>query len=40
MLDPDDNTPLKDVKLGTMPQIPPTMSLFELLNVFQEGGSK
>lgn len=40
LLDPDDNTPLKDVKLGTMPQVDPKMSLFELLNVFQEGGSK
>jgi metal transporter CNNM len=40
LLDPDDNTPLKDVKLGSMPQVDPKMSLFELLNVFQEGGSK
>ncbi|KAG2186983.1 hypothetical protein INT44_003211 [Umbelopsis vinacea] len=39
LLDPDDNTPLKDVKLTTMTQISPKMSLFELLNVFQEGGS-
>lgn len=40
LLDPDDNTPLKDVKLGTMTQISPKMNLFELLNVFQEGSSK
>ncbi|GAB5586627.1 hypothetical protein Unana1_01527 [Umbelopsis nana] len=39
LLDPDDNTPMRDVKLGSMPQVPPKMSLFELLNRFQEGGS-
>ncbi|KAJ3100150.1 hypothetical protein HDU96_010434 [Phlyctochytrium bullatum] len=39
LLDPDDATPLADVPIGRLPRIRSDTPLFEILHVFEEGGS-
>ncbi|KAJ9063874.1 hypothetical protein DSO57_1036351 [Entomophthora muscae] len=39
LLDPEESTPVREVKIFPIPHIPATMSLFDLLNSFQEGAS-
>jgi len=37
LLDPEASTPVREVPIYSIPQVPAIMSLFELLNSFQEG---
>ncbi|KAJ1871966.1 hypothetical protein LPJ55_003485 [Coemansia sp. RSA 990] len=39
LLDPDDAVPVRDAKITSIPQITPDVSLYDILNAFQEGGS-
>ncbi|KAI9292921.1 DUF21-domain-containing protein [Neoconidiobolus thromboides FSU 785] len=39
LIDPDDETPIKNVKIHPIPKVKPDLSLFDLLNEFQEGAS-
>ncbi|KAJ3152141.1 hypothetical protein HK101_001835 [Irineochytrium annulatum] len=39
LLDPDDATPLADIRIGRLPRIRHDTPLFEILHVFEEGGS-
>lgn len=40
LLDPEESTPVRQVKIFPIPHVAATMSLFDLLNSFQEGASK
>ncbi|KAJ2817366.1 hypothetical protein IWW50_006193, partial [Coemansia erecta] len=39
LLDPDDAVPVREVRIAGIPFITPDVSLFDILNAFQEGGS-
>lgn len=39
MLDPDDNIPVRQVAINTLPSVKEWMPLFDILNTFQEGRS-
>ncbi|OZJ02073.1 hypothetical protein BZG36_05059 [Bifiguratus adelaidae] len=39
LLDPDDNLPMRNMKINKIPTVNPEMSLFDMLNAFQEGKS-
>ncbi|KAJ2634457.1 hypothetical protein GGF44_003528 [Coemansia sp. RSA 1694] len=39
LLDPDDAVPVRDVKISAIPLVTPDVSLYDILNAFQEGGS-
>ncbi|ORX69856.1 DUF21-domain-containing protein [Linderina pennispora] len=39
LLDPDDALQVREAKLTTMPLVTPNISLYDILNAFQEGGS-
>ncbi|KAJ1673177.1 hypothetical protein EV182_005746, partial [Spiromyces aspiralis] len=39
LLDPDDSVPVRDVKILPIPSVTPDISLYDILNTFQEGGS-
>ncbi|KAJ1965145.1 hypothetical protein GGI12_000955 [Dipsacomyces acuminosporus] len=39
LLDPDDSVPVRDVKITPIPLVTPDISLYDILNTFQEGGS-
>ncbi|KAJ2848510.1 hypothetical protein IWW36_003253 [Coemansia brasiliensis] len=39
LLDPDDAVPVREAKITSIPQITPDVSLYDILNAFQEGGS-
>ncbi|KAJ2783776.1 hypothetical protein H4R18_001528 [Coemansia javaensis] len=39
LLDPDDRTPVRDVRIASVPLVTPAVSLYDILNAFQEGGS-
>jgi hypothetical protein len=40
LLDPDDETPLAEIKIGRLPRIRSETPLYEILHVFEQGGSK
>ncbi|RKP23355.1 hypothetical protein SYNPS1DRAFT_18737, partial [Syncephalis pseudoplumigaleata] len=40
MLDPDDATPVRDVKINHLPRVSASTPLYEMLDKFQEGSSK
>ncbi|KAJ2745252.1 hypothetical protein GGI20_002320 [Coemansia sp. BCRC 34301] len=39
LLDPDDAVPVRDTKIASIPMVTPDVSLYDILNAFQEGGS-
>ncbi|KAI8322383.1 DUF21-domain-containing protein [Martensiomyces pterosporus] len=39
LLDPDDAVPVRDAKITPIPLVTPDISLYDILNAFQEGGS-
>ncbi|KAJ2491071.1 hypothetical protein IWW37_002628 [Coemansia sp. RSA 2050] len=39
LLDPDDAVPVRDIKISAIPLVTPDVSLYDILNAFQEGGS-
>ncbi|KAJ3416661.1 hypothetical protein HDV05_000491 [Chytridiales sp. JEL 0842] len=39
LLDPDDETPLTDIKIGRLPRVRSETPLYEILHVFEQGGS-
>ncbi|KAJ2699393.1 hypothetical protein FB645_005333 [Coemansia sp. IMI 203386] len=39
LLDPDDEVPVRDVRIADIPLVTPDISLYDILNAFQEGGS-
>ncbi|KAJ1829024.1 hypothetical protein LPJ70_007148, partial [Coemansia sp. RSA 2708] len=39
LLDPDDAVPVREAKITSIPLITPDVSLYDILNAFQEGGS-
>ncbi|KAJ1820951.1 hypothetical protein LPJ60_002916 [Coemansia sp. RSA 2675] len=39
LLDPDDAVPVRDAKISGIPLVTPDVSLYDILNAFQEGGS-
>ncbi|KAI9502327.1 hypothetical protein GGI25_004725 [Coemansia spiralis] len=39
LLDPDDAVPVRDAKIASIPLVTPDVSLYDILNAFQEGGS-
>ncbi|KAJ2448974.1 hypothetical protein EV183_005153 [Coemansia sp. RSA 2336] len=39
LLDPDDAVPVRDAKITGIPLVTPDVSLYDILNAFQEGGS-
>ncbi|KAJ2741761.1 hypothetical protein GGI20_004962 [Coemansia sp. BCRC 34301] len=39
LLDPDDAVPVRDTKISAIPLVTPDVSLYDILNAFQEGGS-
>ncbi|KAJ2721264.1 hypothetical protein H4R23_004613, partial [Coemansia sp. Cherry 401B] len=39
LLDPDDAVPVREAKIASIPLITPDVSLYDILNAFQEGGS-
>ncbi|KAJ2660459.1 hypothetical protein IWW48_002923 [Coemansia sp. RSA 1200] len=39
LLDPDDATPVRDARITKVPLVTPDVSLYDILNAFQEGGS-
>ncbi|KAJ2757452.1 hypothetical protein GGI19_000053 [Coemansia pectinata] len=39
LLDPDDAVPVRDAKISAIPLVTPDVSLYDILNAFQEGGS-
>ncbi|KAJ1916467.1 hypothetical protein H4219_003774 [Mycoemilia scoparia] len=39
LLDPDDCVPVREVKMLPIPSVTPDISLYDILNTFQEGGS-
>ncbi|KAJ2890627.1 hypothetical protein IWW38_004032, partial [Coemansia aciculifera] len=39
LLDPDDAVPVRDVRIASIPLVTPDVSLYDILNAFQEGGS-
>ncbi|KAJ2865437.1 hypothetical protein GGH94_002206 [Coemansia aciculifera] len=39
LLDPDDAVPVRDARIAPIPLVTPDVSLYDILNAFQEGGS-
>ncbi|KAJ2834946.1 hypothetical protein GGI24_000135 [Coemansia furcata] len=39
LLDPDDAVPVREAKISAIPLVTPDVSLYDILNAFQEGGS-
>ncbi|ORX67323.1 DUF21-domain-containing protein, partial [Linderina pennispora] len=39
LLDPDDAVPVREAKITSIPLVTPKVSLYDILNAFQEGGS-
>ncbi|KAJ2642161.1 hypothetical protein GGF44_001797, partial [Coemansia sp. RSA 1694] len=39
LLDPDDAVPVRDARIASIPLVTPDVSLYDILNAFQEGGS-
>ncbi|KAJ2811558.1 hypothetical protein H4S07_001990 [Coemansia furcata] len=39
LLDPDDAVPVRDARIAPIPLVTPDISLYDILNAFQEGGS-
>ncbi|KAJ2161534.1 hypothetical protein GGF46_001389 [Coemansia sp. RSA 552] len=39
LLDPDDAVPVRDARITSIPLVTPDVSLYDILNAFQEGGS-
>ncbi|KAJ1838663.1 hypothetical protein LPJ70_005369, partial [Coemansia sp. RSA 2708] len=39
LLDPDDEVPVRDARITGIPLVTPDVSLYDILNAFQEGGS-
>ncbi|KAJ2908241.1 hypothetical protein GGI21_003084, partial [Coemansia aciculifera] len=39
LLDPNDAVPIRDTKMSAIPLVTPDVSLYDILNAFQEGGS-